>query len=857
MSLPLLSRAADVFGRLLIRHPGKVALAVLLVTALSGLAASRLGLNTNQLDLIDQDLREVQDVKRVVDMVGGAGHLIIPLRGADSGTLKAVADDLSAMLAADTENIRDVTHKLDISFVRDRAALFMETEDLAEVKRRVDLWLRDQIRRADPFFFEIRPTEPVELELDDIIDNYRRVGGKAIADDYYISDDGQMTLLVVKPMWDTTELGKTGDLLVLLRERLAAYSAENAHGVHLVEDYAAQAPEDPKRIEYGFTGSYVLNYDESFEIKGSLVPVSGLAFAGIVAVLLIFFRRRVGAVALVLTGLVLGVTVVFGYAKLAVGELNMITSILAGILLGLGIDFGIHLVYRLREELGRRPLEEAILETIRWQGPASFVSAAGIGAAFFSLMLSDFRGFSEFGLIAGVGVLFIGLVIYAWAPAILLLAERRWPGSAKKLIGVIDVAGMDAGEDAGEVSAEASAGVTHDRIPGPKRILVLAGVFALALAAFAPTLRFDYNTRALMVEGRGSMVLSDEIGRRFQTSSDPVAIFTETLDEAEKVYRALTADPERFRTIEEVVSIFTFLPPRDRQEANAEILRAWKAELERIDPGLFPDEVAERWDDVMTLLSAEPWDVEGLPRDDFDRFRNLPEARPENQGFLTFVYPGVDMYDGEQMLAFADEVDTVKTEDGRTYHAAGLPLLYAVLARIVLHDGRTSVALTLGLLVVLLLVDLRHPGRMLVALLPLVLGVAMMLGAMALLDASLNFMNIVVFPIVLGYGVSHGVYLMHRFAEGTPPRQALRSVGTAVACSTLTTLAGWAALLAAAHRGLQTMGVMACLGMAATLVVSFTIMPAVLQLLHDRRSKGGPTPSDETGASTDRPQVAA
>ena len=95
-------------------------------------------------------------------------------------------------------------------------------------------------------------------------------------------------------------------------------------------------------------------------------------------------------------------------------------------------------------------------------------------------------------------------------------------------------------------------------------------------------------------------------------------------------------------------------------------------------------------------------------------------------------------------------------------------------------------------------------------------------------------MNLVVFPIILGYGVSHGVYLLHRFREGASPRHALLSVGRAVACSTLTTLAGWSALLIASHKGLQSMGVLACAGMGSTLLISLTLMPAILEYMRPR-----------------------
>ncbi len=64
---------------------------------------------------------------------------------------------------------------------------------------------------------------------------------------------------------------------------------------------------------------------------------------------------------------------------------------------------------------------------------------------------------------------------------------------------------------------------------------------------------------------------------------------------------------------------------------------------------------------------------------------------------------------------------------------------------------------------------------------------------------------------------------------------ALRSVGAAVASSTLTAIAGFAALFVAKHNGIKSMGYVACIGLTTTLVVSFTVLAAVLQLIYDAR----------------------
>ncbi len=797
---------------------------MLLVALLGTAGASRLTINTNQLDLISQDLRQVKDVKRVVDMIGGTGHLILALRGRDQARLKAVSDDVAAALLADEEHVREVTYKVSTEFLLLRGALFMETADLEELRRRVTAKLRDVLKRANPFFFEIRKTEPVELKIDDLLEKYSRIGKKSITDDYYVSDDREMLLLLLKPMWDSNSLGRTGELVGQIRERLAAYGHDNPHGARLVEDYTEEPDPDPQVVEFGFTGSYQTNYDDSFAIRASLVPVAGVALAGIVLVLLLFFGRHAPSALLVLAGLLLGIGETFGFAWLAIGQLNMVTSILAGILMGLGIDFGIHLVHRLREELGRGlELEAALTHTIESAGPASLVAAAGTGVAFLSLLFSDFRGFTHFGLLAGVGVFLIGASIYVWVPAVLLVLERWRPGLATRLVGRHDLRGAE-GREA--------------RVPRPLLVLAVSVALAGGLSTLAPRVPFEYNTRALLVEGQASVRLQDEINHRYRISSDPVAVYTPTLEDARKVFDLLhPVDEERFSTVDQVVSLFTFVPDRERQERNAAILADWRAEVSEIDPRSLPPEYGDRWEEALTYLSARPFTEADLPPRLRGMFRHLPTTRPDNHGFLTFIYAVVDLWDGKQMLQFASEVEDLDVGGGRVYHAAGGPILFAKLARIVLHDGRFCVVLTALLILLILVVDLRSLSGVLVALLPLVLGVGAMLGFMAAVGASLNFMNVVVFPVVLGYGVSHGVYLIHRFYEGSSPREALRSVGRAVACSTLTTLAGWAALLVAAHRGLKSMGMLACVGMLATLLVSFTVMPAILQVLHDRRTR--------------------
>lgn len=857
------------------RRPRLILGLTLLIALLSGLGALTLKINTNQLEMLDADAPEVTNVEHISKLIGGAGRLTLALRGSDPLILKQAAVKLAAQLQArEKERVRSITYRLPTDFILRHAPLFMETEDLKELRKRVRLKLADIERRADPFFFEIEETQPVELKVDDLLNKYARVGKKSVADDFFLSapsEDvpGYMVLLHIKPRWDSNELPLTGALVADIRAwlntlqlpvTLTSSSSEpkaatsktqettpsNAqHTLNFQEDYSTDPASTPTMIEFGFTGTYQTNYDDSFQIKESLAPVSVFAFLGVLGTLLLFFRKRLFSIVLIISGLLLGLMITFGWTALTIGELNMITSILGGILMGLGIDFGIHLLYRLRDELARHEqLEEALAVTLRGAGFASFISGLGTIAAFVSLLSSDFKGFSQFGFLAGSGVLLIGLTMYLWVPALVMWVERGAPGRARRLLGVPAFNALDSQPTTPTPTSDATSPstATHRALPRPRLILLMSGLITLGLSLLAPRAPFEFNTRALMIEGIPSVTLQDEMNARFAQATDPVAVYTPTREAATEVYqyfkerlpsRPDAAGTPTLRTVDQVVGLDSFLPPMVQQTRNVEVLKGWDEELKVVKPEKLPQELQRRWPDIKQALKAQPFTQDDLPTTYRIPFESQAEATP---GYITYVYPGVDLWDGKEMIAFAQEVRDIPVESG-TYHAAGMPLIFSLLAQIILRDGQLTVLFTFIALLFILAIDLRRISDVLIGVAPLALGVGSMLGLMSLINAHLNLMNIVVFPIIIGYSVSHGVYLIHRVREGVTPREALASVGRAIACSTLTTLAGWAALFAAPHRGLQSMGMLACLGMLASLFVSFTLMPALLELLRTRQEK--------------------
>jgi predicted RND superfamily exporter protein len=860
-----ITRGAAAYARLIVGHPGKVLLVLVSLGVISGWLTTKLTIESDQLSLISQDLPEVKGVKKVVDMVGGAGYLQLALRGSDKEALKKSAEEINSTLLAakqpdGTPYVRFLTFKVPVEFIQENMVLFIRTEDLVEGKKRISAYLKDQLKRNNPFYIELRKTEPVKLDLSDLIAKYSSVGKKSIRDDYYLSDDGQMMMMLVKPMWNSTDLGKTKAFLDVLTGATPAGQpvtqgllgeAAKRSGLELVEDYALMG--DGKRIAFGFTGSYKTNVDDSYAMTESLDNVFFFAFTFIVIITIAFFRKWAPTL-IVISGMALGTVLTMGFAKLTLGQLNMVTSIIGAILMGFGIDYGIHFIYRTRIELGLgKRYDVAITHALINAGRPALIAAVVTAGSFFVLLVSEFRGFSNFGFLAGFGTLIIGLALFAWSPAILAIVGHYDAELPAKLIGVMQ-----------PPSEAIVSGRT--RIPSPKLLLggmvVLVGLVCAASIPwvnfelpkdreltmwerFIGGVRFNYNTRALAPVDQPSIKLQDEINRRFQISSDPIAVPTKTVEEAHDIWLAMTKNPDteflvdqqKYPTVDQVVSIYSFVPPPKTAEANAKVLAQWREELKDIDPANLPPDLQEKAAFFFRVLEKKPFGVEGVPELYTGIFKNLPTTKPENHGYLTFLYPKVDLWDGKNLLAFADETNTITGASGKQYQGSGLAVVYAKLARIVLWDGKLTVLLAALWILVMHYLDFRSVKLALASVLPLGVGLWMMLGLMSLTNHRLNFMNLVILPILLGFGVSHGLYLLHRFLEGTSPLVALRSVGAAVASSTLTAIAGFASLFFAEHQGLRSIGYVACLGLATTLIVSFTVLAAVLQILYDRRGE--------------------
>ncbi len=181
---------------------------------------------------------------------------------------------------------------------------------------------------------------------------------------------------------------------------------------------------------------------------------------------------------------------------------------------------------------------------------------------------------------------------------------------------------------------------------------------------------------------------------------------------------------------------------------------------------------------------------------------------------------------GPNLIAFVDGVRNVPIGDGKRWDATGANVVFADLLENIETEGpMTTVGSLLGVCVLVLVFfrDTRKSAEVIAA---LVTGVVLMGGAAALLHLKINFFNFIVFPITFGIAVDYGANIVVRVRErGGDVLGALAEVGPAVALCSWTSIIGYATLLIALNRALQSFGWYAVVGEITSILTALDHAP--------------------------------
>ena len=635
-------------------------------------------------------------------------------------------------------------------------------------------------------------------------------------------------IVLIKPVIDYSALQPGADAIALVRETAKAL------------DLAAEG------VSLRLTGQVPLSDDEfatlsenmGFNTSATLVVITLILFAAL---------RSPRLILAVLATLLAGLAMTSGLGILLIGRFNLISVAFAALFIGLGVDFGIQFATRYREERFRDDdLGRALAAAARGIGLSLSLAAISLVAGFFCFLPTDFRGVSELGLIAGLGMIIAYVATLTFLPALIYVlrprAERR------------------------PVETTSLASVDH-WIAG-HRILVLA-LTAAAVLAGAPFLRhlsFDSNPMNLRNQKVESVSTFLDLSKDPRTAPNTIEIMAPSLDAARELSGRIAALPE----VDHVTTVDSLIP--GEQDAKTPLIENARYQLRTVfDPkraaaptdsetvkllpanakalrkaaGRAQPPAVTRFAAALdALAAASPETRDAARRAAFDDFHRLlgeakgalqaqrvaPETLPpdlagdwisQDGRYRIEVSPKGDGNDREVMTKFAQSVTALAPT------ASGPPIVVAAAGATIVRAFLFAGLYAFVAIFAILVFALRRASDVALTLGPLLLAGLMSLEAADALGLSLNFANIIALPLMFGVGVAFHIYYVIAWRKGIADMLA-SSLTRAIFFSALTTGTAFGSLFFSSHPGTASMGELLAVSLLFTLLAAFIVVPAFL-----------------------------
>ncbi|MEY3275696.1 MAG: hypothetical protein RL153_962, partial [Verrucomicrobiota bacterium] len=335
----------------------------------------------------------------------------------------------------------------------------------------------------------------------------------------------------VSPNWWERLTGRPADATPkrIQEERFSLQGAVNGRAIERMRELVAAVRSEVPGVNVGITGESVLDRDEmqQSQVDSTVATVLSLALC---ALIFVVGYRQTGRPLKATLCLVVGLGYTMGWTTLAVGHLNILTITFVPMLVGLAIDFGVHLVTRFEEELRHgRTKEEAIYKAIVHTGQGIFTGCFTTAGAFLAMALTEFRGIREMGIITGGGMLLCLVPMITLLPVLLLRGRQN---DRDRVAAAAPVA-RPSGPEAPDMRARLER-LWLDR---PRTVMGVTVALSLLAAGKLPTISFDYNLLHMQNEALASVAYEHKLIASAEKAVLYGAMVADTLEEAADLER--------------------------------------------------------------------------------------------------------------------------------------------------------------------------------------------------------------------------------------------------------------------------------------------------------------------------------
>lgn len=834
-------------------HYRIVLLILIAVTVVSTRYMMDIKISTNNFDLLPQDSKLIKEFWEVNEDFGAPERHIILVETNDSlppepEIIKSFARQMGEWLM-ETGMVASVNYAVtdqDKAFIEDffvkNALLYLSESDLDSVLTKFeDHEIERQILNCknilnapvppDPVIKKILREDPLlisEFFLPYIEKMLGPQNASLIHDkeSYYLSKDRRTLLMFVKPTGVPNDTKFCQELV--------------SRNQALVDSLLLTMGEEGSRLKITLGGNYVSALTNARAVEQGLINSSFMVVV-LIFILFYFFYGNFRALFFITAPILAGVTWVFCFGDLLFQKVNIITASAGAMLLGLGIDYSIHIYNRFIEQeqhTRHNSVLQNLVITFRETGVSVFYGAISTAVVFAVLMVTEFKGLYELGFLGGVGIMILFAAVLFFMPAEIRIRGRKTMKGRYLQTGLSKLLDAISKFVLRHPKYITTAGITIAVF----MIFVLIGVIPSQDQGLGVT--FDENIENIRSKNDVDLKMIKRLQEKFGTHFKPISVVCTAQSDEELIDRLHRLNQKMDELVakgmvKDYNSLLRYIPSFDQQEANIAKIKnldvesiLFKTRLEMSKNGLRMNYF--RLDRLRSMLTVrDPITLHSFQSEGFgDIMKHFYVEKNGVKKVITQVELTGDSYEIDIVNDFIRELHRDSKLDTEHTIITGIRVVTAEFLKLVKKDFGIAVISSMLTVLLLVVIKYRNWRAILVCVVPLIFSIVCILGAMRLMGIKINFVNMICVPLLIGSGVDYGIYIISRYLEDMRHDvfAAIHETGQSLFLSALTTVIGFGSLIFVDNRGLSSLGYMCSFGIIICSVSSVLILPAMLRL---------------------------
>jgi len=594
---------------------------------------------------------------------------------------------------------------------------------------------------------------------------------------YLVSETGHHYMMIIRPILSQDDY---------VGSREAFYNGVYGHIDTLLEQ------DEYKMLDVGLTGGGFIQDLEADQVAfGSLGGTMVITILLILMIVIIFFGS-LKLPALAMYPLILGAMMATAAAYLIYGSLNMFSVSFALLLLGLGIDFAVHLIARYQEERqAGASLEVAIQTSIKSTGSSIIMGAATTAFAFGAFAFAKFKAFEQMGIISAIGLICLCTMMLLLVPVLIGLSDKNYKERKSSKIGF-----------------KWLQHITEFQLKRPWIVATMI-IFLLGLL-FSNVIhtKVQSDMNAIYPDDIPSLKWASVVEENYDYNMNTLSVYADNMTELTTLVDHLSQRED----ILKIESILDYLP--DNMERKVEILTRLDTMLKGYGMDLFG------------AYDIRKMTIEDLPKSVQGNFLGKEgKIRVE-------IVPAFNIYDRDQ---YDQLVVAIEEETGR--FPVGLPTIMNEVTLLVKEDMILISTICFVVVFVISGIAFRKLSLAFLTTIPLALTIYTTLGLLPILGVDINVFSIAAFPLIIGIGIDSGIHLIHRLKEVSQVTIAEKVMltGKAIMLTAFTTIIGFGSLANINHPGMANLGLTVAIGMTISMIFTLLLIPFGYQLINKKK----------------------